>query len=155
MTTSSSRLDLMQDLGFLAARISGLMTRASNDALAELGLKARSYSALALATDTPEGITQRELSIGLGLDPSQVVGLVDQLAAAGLVVRRPAPADRRTNIVTPTEKGSRVRERAAALVDEAQSPPLDALAEGEAAELRRLMNKLAGSTVTGLITRAD
>ncbi|WP_346618718.1 MarR family winged helix-turn-helix transcriptional regulator [Blastococcus montanus] len=130
------------------------MTRVSNRALAEVGLKARSYAALALATDLPGGITQRELSISLGLDPSQVVGLVDVLAATRLVERRTSPTDRRTNLVVPTREGQRLRERAAGLIDRAQADLLGHLDDDEAADLRRLMNKLAGSTVTGLIARS-
>ena len=49
----------------------------------------------------------------LGLDPSQVVLLVDELAAAGLVERQAPEADRRTRLVVATQEGRRVREAAA------------------------------------------
>src|SRR4051812_49921234 len=86
---------LTDDLGFLLTRASGLVVRATNAALVGVGLRVRQYSVLVLADDTTDGISQRDLAEVLGLDPSQVVALVDELAAAGLVERRPSPTDRR------------------------------------------------------------
>ena len=80
---------LTADMGFLMSRASGLFIRSSNAALAPTGLRVRPYSVLVLASDVPDGITQRDLADVLGLDPSQVVLLVDELAASGLVERRP------------------------------------------------------------------
>ena len=98
---------LTEDLGFLLARVSAQVTRATNAALAEAGLRVRQYSVLALASDAPGGVTQRELAQLLGLDPSQVVALVDELAAAGLVSRSAPAADRRTRVVAATRPAAR------------------------------------------------
>src|SRR3954453_7944151 len=87
--------DLTDDVGFLLTRASGLVVRATNAALADVGLRVRQYSVLVLADDAADGISQRDLAEALGLDPSQVVALVDELAGAGLVERRPSPTDRR------------------------------------------------------------
>src|SRR3954453_23936137 len=88
---------LHDDIGFLLTRASGLVVRATNAALTDVGLRVRQYSVLVLADDTADdtadGISQRDLAEALGLDPSQVVALVDELAAAGLVERRPSPTD--------------------------------------------------------------
>lgn len=55
------------------------------------------------------------LAAALGLDPSTAGRQVSVLENAGLVVRSPAPADRRRSIITPTGEGLRrmetVRER--------------------------------------------
>src|SRR5688572_18521919 len=103
---------LADDLGFLLSRASGQIVRATNAALAEHGLRVRQYSVLALACESEDGLSQRELATALGLDPSQVVLLVDELAAAGLVERQAPEADRRTRLVVVTREGRRVREAA-------------------------------------------
>src|SRR3954469_5443025 len=83
---------LADDLGFLLSRASGQVVRATNAALTEHGLRVRQYSVLVLACEAASGISQRELSVVLGVAPSQVVLLVDELAAAGLVERQAAEA---------------------------------------------------------------
>ncbi|GAA4316157.1 hypothetical protein GCM10023162_22650 [Klenkia terrae] len=101
---------LTDDLGFLLSRASGAVVRATNAALTSHGLRVRQYSVLVLACDAADGVTQRELADVLGLDPSQVVLLVDELAGAGLVERRPSEADRRTRLVVATDAGRRKSE---------------------------------------------
>src|SRR4051812_15325818 len=103
---------LGEDIGFLLTRASGLVVRATNSALAGLGLRVRQFSVLVLADDTEGGISQRDLAEVLGLDPSQVVALVDELATAGLVERRPTPSDRRQRLVAATAQGVSVRRQA-------------------------------------------
>src|SRR3954453_21073168 len=104
--------DLTDDVGFLLTRASGLVVRATNAALVDVGLRVRQYSVLVLADDSTDGVSQRDLAEALGLDPSQVVALVDELATAGLVERRPSPTDRRAKLVAATAQGVRVRRRA-------------------------------------------
>ncbi|EEP70374.1 MarR-family transcriptional regulator [Micromonospora sp. ATCC 39149] len=95
---------LAGDLSFLLARANALTLAAANAALAEHGLKARSYSVLALAADDVRP-TQRELAEFLRLDPSQVVALIDGLERRQLVERRTDPADRRANVLVATDVG--------------------------------------------------
>jgi DNA-binding MarR family transcriptional regulator len=95
---------LAQDLIFLIARANALALAAANAALAEHGLKPRSYSVLALAADGVRP-TQRELAEFLRLDPSQIVALVDEMEKRKLVERSPDPTDRRANVVVATEAG--------------------------------------------------
>lgn len=95
---------LSEDLSFLLARANAISLAEGNAALAEHGLKARSYSVLALAASDARP-SQRELAEFLRLDPSQVVSLVDDLETRGLVERRPDPADRRAKVVVATEAG--------------------------------------------------
>lgn len=105
---------LTEDLSFLLARANALSLAAGNAALAEHGLRVRSYSVLALATDDTRP-SQRDLAAFLRLDPSQVVAIVDDLQNRGLIRREADPADRRTNVVVATPEG---RELLAAAQDD-------------------------------------
>lgn len=137
---------LTEDLGFLLARVSGQVVRATNAALAGEGLRVRQYSVLTLACGTPGGLSQRDLAQSLGLDPSQVVALVDELAEAGLVERRPAAADRRTRIVAATRAGRDTRARAAVGAEQAVRESLRMLTGAEKAALRRLLSKVVAAS---------
>ena len=48
----------------------------------------------------------------MGIDPSTMVSLIDELETAGLAKRRPHPTDRRAREVVITPKGRRLLERA-------------------------------------------
>jgi MarR family transcriptional regulator, organic hydroperoxide resistance regulator len=135
---------LTDDVGFLLTRASGLLVRAANAALARHGLRVRSYSALLLACDSAGGISQRGLAEVLGLDPSQVVLLVDELTEAGLVERRPSEHDRRTKLVSATAAGQAVRRQTAGTVEAAHEAHLGPLSAAERDQLRGLLTRLIG-----------
>lgn len=133
---------LAGDVGFLLARCSATAVRATNAALAEVGLRARHYAVLQVAA-VPGGASQRQLGLDLGLDPSAVVSLVDDLQQAGLVARTPDPADRRARVINATDRGLAVLRKAAPMVAEAvgsMTGPLDA---DEVATLRGLLQRIA------------
>src|SRR3954470_11462601 len=135
---------LNDDVGFLLTRASGLVVRATNAALADLGLRVRQYSVLVLADDAAEGISQRDLAEVLGLDPSQVVALVDELAAAELVERRPSPTDRRQRLVAATARGVRLRRRGRTHTTAAVQRQLGDLRGEEQETLRGLLQRVVG-----------
>ena len=74
------------DVGLLLAKLHAAGSVLNNKALADFGLRERSFSILTLACSGLEP-TQRELADFLSLDPSQVVTLVDDLERRGLVER--------------------------------------------------------------------
>jgi DNA-binding MarR family transcriptional regulator len=85
-------------------------------------------------------VPMRALARSLFCDPSNVTGIVDRLEVRGLIERREADHDRRVKILTLTDQGRLVRERAnrrmqepppelAALPREAQRALRDALRE--------------------------
>jgi DNA-binding MarR family transcriptional regulator len=133
---------LTDDVGFLLTRASGLVVRATNAALADVGLRVRQYSVLVLADDTADGISQRDLAEVLGLDPSQVVALVDELAAAGLVERRPSPTDRRAKLVAATARGVRLRRRADERAAAGVRQQLGGLTPEEREALREMLQRV-------------
>jgi len=142
---ASGRLEqsvLTEDASFLLARANALALAAGNEALAEHGLKVRSYAVLALAVEETRP-SQRELAEFLRLDPSQVVSLVDDLQRRGLVAREPDPTDRRANVVVATEAGRALHERAREAAQSAQRRLHAALSAAQSEQLAELLRLLA------------
>lgn len=133
---------LVDDVSFLLARASALSNAAGNAALAQFGLKVRSYSILELAGDGGRA-SQREIADFLRLDPSQVVALVDQLQKAGLVAREPDQRDRRANVIVITPVGLETLAQARAKVREATESLHGDLTETERRTLADLLRRTA------------
>lgn len=77
---------------------------------AEFGLTPPQLFALK-TLEPSEPVPMRALATALHCDSSNVTGLVDGLAAQGLVERREAEHDRRVRMLVVTERGTEVRER--------------------------------------------
>jgi DNA-binding MarR family transcriptional regulator len=58
-----------------------------------------------------ERLSGNTLSHRMGLSPSRGSRVIDQLIGKGLLRRMEDPDDRRTNVITVTEKGTGVRQR--------------------------------------------
>lgn len=132
---------LAHEIEFLTVKAFADGTRIVNSRLAELGLRARSYSVLALACSGMDA-TQRELAAALELDPSQIVSLVDGLEADDLVRRVPGQRDRRARIVQATPTGQALFLRAQKLTAEAEAVALAVLSDAERETLRELLRKI-------------
>lgn len=133
---------LAQEIEFLAARSRSIGSAIANRRLGQHGLKVRSYSVLALASDGV-GPSQKELADFLRLDPSQIVAIVDELEAAGLVRRDPDPLDRRSRIIAATSAGLARYELASRSARDAEDDALATLSTAERDLLRELLRKTA------------
>ncbi len=112
----------------LLYRVGADARRRFADRLAERGSTVAGYAALAWLEEQGPGC-QRQLGDALGLDPGDVVRLVDQLEAAALVRREADPVDRRRHRVTVTAAGVVERRgcrQAMAAVEDELLAPLDA-----------------------------
>ncbi|HEX8964345.1 MAG TPA: MarR family transcriptional regulator [Rhodocyclaceae bacterium] len=83
-----------ESLGFLVSDISRLMRQQFQRRIAGSPLTLAQARAL-VRISRNEGIRQVDLAELLEIQPITLVRLIDQLAEAGLVERRPDPADRR------------------------------------------------------------
>ena len=87
--------------------------------------------------------SQLALANRLGIDRTVMTYLIDDLVAAGLVERRPNPADRRQRQIVATAKGEQALASLCDQVTEAENAMLGALDDTERALLRRLLVKAA------------
>jgi DNA-binding MarR family transcriptional regulator len=86
-------------------------------------------------------VSQREISDRLGLDASDVVGVLDILENAHMVQRRRDPADRRRHAVVLTEAGETAARRFAALRAKAAERALAGLDDDERRQLVDLLER--------------
>ena len=81
----------------------------------------------------------------MGIDPSTMVSLIDQLETAGLAKRRPRPTDRRAREVAITPKGRRVLDGARELAIQVEDDVFGGLSEAERRQLLALLRRALDS----------
>jgi DNA-binding MarR family transcriptional regulator len=136
-TTDDAVREFAGQLLFRLWRVSHTRTA---EALASIGLTTALF-ALLKVLGTREGAIQQELGSAMGVDPSTMVALVDQLETAGLAKRRPRPTDRRAREVVITPKGRRVLERARRLAMEVEDDVLRGLSGAERRQMLALLRR--------------
>ena len=103
--------DRRPPLGFLLVRIAAAVDRDFVDTLADLDVKPRHLRLLVLIDRAGE-LSQRELAHQLGMDPGNLVAVLDALEANGVVARARGEKDRRQRLVSLTPAGNRLLAKA-------------------------------------------
>jgi len=119
----------------------------SESVLAPLGLRPRHLIALTVLRDQ-ESSTQQALSRTLEMDGTNVVGLLNDLEADDLVVRRRSPEDRRRHIVELTAKGRKRLAKAELRLATVEDDVLKSLDHDQRATLHHLLSLAAGGALT-------
>jgi DNA-binding MarR family transcriptional regulator len=128
------------------ARLGSIMRRAFAVRMAqepwaiEAGLRPGSFSVLRAVATSEAPPSQRALSDQLGIDPSDLVGLIDVLEVAGFVARRRDPADRRRYALEVTEAGEDAIERFERVASTVADDVFGVLPAAERRELERLLS---------------
>jgi DNA-binding MarR family transcriptional regulator len=128
--------------------------RASEAAIAPGGLRPRHLVALTLLSDHGPA-NQQGLAEALGLDPSNVVVLLNDLEDRGLVTRRRDPADRRRHIVELSRNGEAELRSAQQRLARVEDQLLHALTADERETLHCLLVRAAGGQLPSCTGAAD
>jgi DNA-binding MarR family transcriptional regulator len=135
----------------LIARLARTVKARLERALAPLGVRVRHLVALSYLRDhgpTPQGA----LGDGLRIDPSNLVGLLNDLDRQGLVVRRRDAADRRRHIVELSPRGRQLLdEDVQRSLDEVDDDVLGTLGPEDRADLHRILMRVAGELAAGCL----
>ena len=124
------------------------------EALASIGLTPALFALLNVMGER-DGAIQQELGSAMGIDPSTMVSLLDELEGAGLAKRRPRPTDRRAREVVITPKGRRLLERGRRLAGQVEGEVLQGLTAAERRQLLALLRQALGSAPPQSLWRAE
>ncbi|MFG2648705.1 MarR family winged helix-turn-helix transcriptional regulator [Streptomyces sp. NPDC048436] len=127
-------------LGRAAARGRGLVA----EALAGEDMKMWHHVVLSAVADQGP-VAQAALGRSISLDPKDLVGVINDLQDAGLVLRAPDPADRRKNAVTITRDGERTLRRCAEVARRANDELLAPLSAAERERFLALLTRISGT----------
>lgn len=92
---------------FLLHDVARLMRTRFDQKARSIGMTRAQWAVLS-KVERDEGIRQTDLACLLDLEPITVTRLLDKLATAGLIERRPDPADRRANRIYLTSRAQPV-----------------------------------------------
>src|ERR1700694_2429338 len=109
MATTRAAVD--QRLLPLLEHLARVVRRAAESSMSPGGLRPRHLIALKLLSEQGPA-SQQGLADALSLDPSNVVGLLNDLEERGLITRRRDRVDRRRHIVEPSPRGEDALARA-------------------------------------------
>ncbi|CAL9625033.1 HTH-type transcriptional repressor NicR [Streptomyces sp. enrichment culture] len=127
-------------LGRAAARGRALVA----EALADEDMRMWHHVVLSAVRDLAP-VAQADLGRAVRLDPKDLVGILNDLQAAGLVVREPDPRDRRKNAVSLTERGTRLLKRCEKAARAANDELLAPLSAAERKQFTGMLRRISGT----------
>ena len=130
-------------LSFLVSQIGARSAQLFAALLAPLGVSPRAFAVLSNLAGA-DGQSQQQLADTLGIHRNNMVGLVDELEAAGWVRRHRSQRDRRAFDVRLTRAGSDVVARVSELIPALDREVGQGLTEAEKQTAVTLLQKMAG-----------
>jgi DNA-binding MarR family transcriptional regulator len=120
---------------FQLYKLGQLILQAAETRLAALGLTGRRYFVLAGAGQAGP-VSQQDLARMLGIDPTTIVAIVDELEAEGFVRRERSTTDRRRYELHLTPSGKKALAEADDVIDEVEAEFFSPLAAAEFAQFQ-------------------
>jgi DNA-binding MarR family transcriptional regulator len=141
-------------LGFLLARHGAITNVRMRDALSSTGLSPRHAMTLMHLSDYGP-VSQQALIEALGVDPSVIVGLLNDLERDGLARRDRDPGDRRRHIVKITDEGLRAVGAVDAALTAVEAELFTGLSSAEVAQLHGLLARICTTSSDPVCQGAD
>jgi DNA-binding MarR family transcriptional regulator len=140
----SSDIEVTEFAGQLLFRLWRASHTRTAEALKAIGLTPATF-ALLNVLGAREATIQQRLSSDMGVDPSAMVTLIDELESAGLAERRRRQGDRRAWEVVITPKGRRTVARAKRSAARVEDDVLGGLSDEERSQLLTLLRRALAS----------
>ena len=153
-TPFSTDVEVAQFAGQLLFRLWRASHTRTAEALTAIDLTTATFGVLNVL-GARDGAIQQQLSTDMGIDPSAMVTLIDELERRDLAERRRRPGDRRAWEVAITPKGRRTLQRAKRLAAAVEDEILGGLTAAERAQLLTLLRRAAISAPPQPAWRAE
>ena len=127
---------------FLLAQLGAHGARRFAERVAEIGLTAPDAGLLRKIASDP-GVSQQALAEHLGVMPSRMVALVDELEGKGIIERRRSTEDRRNYALHLTNRGRQLLGELSRVAAEHEESLCAALSKEERVQLRDLCRRIA------------
>jgi DNA-binding MarR family transcriptional regulator len=134
--------ELLANGAFLLARIGFSFKTKAIEEVERAGFSLYDYSVLATLAEKPRE-TQATIADALGVDRSQLVGVLDSLEERELIERQRDPSDRRRHMVSLTAEGRRQLVRIRSITKRLEEQLLAPLEADDRETLHRLLLELA------------
>src|SRR6516164_7575420 len=131
-----------EDFAYLLVQLGFHVARQFSERLAPLGLEPR-HAGVLFRLAANEGLSQQAIGELIGLNPTRMVFLVDELEQRGLVERRRNTADRRSYALYLTPRGHEVLRQVQASGRRHQDEVGASLTRAERIQLTSLLRRLA------------
>lgn len=131
-----------ESLPFLLSQVGARSAQIFAERLAPLGVSPRAYGVLSNLAGAA-GQTQQQLADALGIHRNNMVGLIDEMEAAGWVRRHRSQQDRRAFEVRLTRSGSAVVSRVDKLIPALEDEVGQGLSESDRQTMVGLLKQLA------------
>ncbi|MER7004456.1 MarR family winged helix-turn-helix transcriptional regulator [Dactylosporangium sp. NPDC000555] len=141
---ADTHVDLQSDLGWALGVLLRGYAKGAQSVIADVPGGPRGYQVLTSAVDGT-ACTQLALANKLGIDRTVMTYLLDDLEQAGVIERRPDPADRRARRIIATEAGRATLCALQRKLRHVEDLVLGALPEDERAQFRALLRRVAVS----------
>jgi DNA-binding MarR family transcriptional regulator len=132
----------LASVAFLLSQVGSHAATRFGERLAPLGLS-RPHAGILNVVGAGGGLSQTGLGERLGILPSRLVMLVDELEERGLVERRDSPEDRRSYALHLTEEGRHTLDAVGRVARDHDATLCAALSEKERDQLASLLAKIA------------
>jgi DNA-binding MarR family transcriptional regulator len=132
---------MSDSLAFLISDVSRLMRRRFDERARAIGVTRAQWRTLTTLS-RHEGINQGGLADLLEVEPITLCRMIDRLAEAGLVERRPDPGDRRAWLIFLTDKARPLIAQLRALADGMMELALSGVDETERASVFAIIGRI-------------
>ncbi len=132
---------LQQLIGYNASRVSLAVVTVFLERMAEFDLRPVNYSVLSLIAHNA-GVTSRQLCATLGMQPPNLVGMVNSFEERGLIARKPHPRDGRAMGLHLTPEGAQLMALAEPAAEALEAEVSAHLTAAERKTLMRLLQKI-------------
>jgi DNA-binding MarR family transcriptional regulator len=134
----SGGLSFQSGTGYLLGKVGAVARQRWTATLAQTGVSPNQFLVLMALAETGR-VCQQFLAGVIGIDPRNIVPILDSLEARGLVSRETDPADRRRRVIELTPAGQQIVAELSALGEQTERELLALVPPADRESLRRTL----------------